>query len=193
MSSPTGLPLPPTGGILTVREHVNDNSVSYSWLQISASAVIEASPDRVWETLINLESYSEWNPFVRSADVCNAAKHRLDDQTLSAGKHVLLKVHMPPSMDDTRSSRMTLCEVTHVDHENRRVCWGSHELPKWVLYSDRWQSVIPADPEGRTSKYETREVMYGFLAFIVKLFYTKPLQEGFDAMAKGLKSKSESL
>jgi hypothetical protein len=94
----------------------------------------------------------------RAASVCDASKTDLEDQTLAPGKHVKLQVRMPPSMDDALAARLTLCEVTHCDRERRRVCWGSHELPKWALYSDRWQSVVAADAEGRTSKYETREV-----------------------------------
>ncbi|GAB2505566.1 SRPBCC family protein [Nocardia heshunensis] len=34
---------------------------------ISAAIVIQAPPMRVWEVLVDLGAYSEWNPFIREA------------------------------------------------------------------------------------------------------------------------------
>lgn len=63
-------------------------------------------------------------------------------------------------------------------------------MPKWLLDAERWQS-LTVGPDGRV-KYESIEVFKGPLAYLVRLFVGKNLFLGVDAMAQGLKTKSES-
>lgn len=111
------------------------------------------------------------------------------------GQHLLMKVHIPPTMSDTSKYQKTEEIITHVDHEEFRVAWKYATLPKWLLGAERWQclSSLPSPDGGKEmTKYETREVFSGPLAYIVKWFMRKGLEEAFAAMGDALKARSET-
>lgn len=127
--------------------------------------------------------------FRRSITIVDKSKKALADQTLAVDKHILMKVHIPPSMDDEHKKQAAFEKVTTVDHDGHRLSWVNIDYPAWVLRAERWQTLVSL-PDGRT-KYETWEVFGGILAYVVKWYVGKGLQESFAAFATGLKERCE--
>ncbi|THH18939.1 hypothetical protein EW146_g2144 [Bondarzewia mesenterica] len=166
--------------------------VSGGVFSVSSSIDITAPIDKVWSVLLAFSSYGEWNPFVRQQTVVDAkSKNALPDQTPKEGQRLIMKVHIPPTMDDSKSFQNTEELITHVDNANFRVAWKYATLPEWLLRAERWQTLSEAGP-GKT-KYETREVFGGILAYVIRMFMRKGLEEAFEGMATALKSRSEHL
>ncbi|KIK65018.1 hypothetical protein GYMLUDRAFT_194831 [Collybiopsis luxurians FD-317 M1] len=163
---------------------------------VSGSTVIFASPEKAWQTLLDFDSYKQWNPFVRSQSVLNNP----NSTPLSVGHRILMNpVHLPPTMDDANvgffGKNSTLVEVTVLDHENRRVAWRTaNMLPRWMLDAERWQMITVEEDGGggeTKCKYESYEVFKGILAYVVQWYVGKELKVAVDAMAKGLKERAE--
>ncbi|KAA1470125.1 hypothetical protein DENSPDRAFT_835847 [Dentipellis sp. KUC8613] len=163
--------------------------VSEGVVAISDSIDIDAPRQRVWEILLDFPAYGEWNPFVRSQTIVDASKRPLADQTVAEGQWLYMgTVHIPPTMDDTVSSSSTMELITHVDHDAYRVAWVYKSLPRWLLNAERWQTL--SEVNGKT-RYETREVFGGPVAYILKFFMQQGLRDAFRAMAEALKARAE--
>ena len=79
---------------------------------------------------------------------------------------------------------------TALDHEHHRAAWKNIDYPSWMLRATRWQVLTPID--GRT-RYETREVFAGLLAYVVYWFFGGKLKAAFETMARVLRERSERL
>ena len=126
----------------------------------------------------------------RAMIIVDASKSPDADQTLAEGKYLMMKVHMPPTMDDTVRSQVPFEVIKTVDREKHRLSWINIDYPQWALRAERWQVLSTVD--GKTL-YETREVFAGLLAYILKWFMAGSLRKSFDAFADGLKHRSEQL
>lgn len=120
------------------------------------------------------------------------SKNALADQTPVAGKYLMMNpVHLPPTMGEPsffqKQSAFEL--ITAVDHENYRVAWVNLAVPGFLLNAERWQA-LSTDSNGKT-KYETNEVFGGIVAYLIKWLMREKLVMGFNAMAEGLKKRSE--
>lgn len=122
----------------------------------------------------------------------NASKEISVDQTPSEGSFLQLNVNLPPTMEEPGmfGKSTVLVKVTTIDHTNHRAAWSSEGLPKFLLWTERWQALSVDEATGRT-KYETIEVFGGFLAYFVKFFVGKNLALGFQAYADCLKKCAE--
>ncbi|KAI0830250.1 hypothetical protein BC628DRAFT_1408386 [Trametes gibbosa] len=165
---PTNLPLPMYSGALTA----------------NVSIIIDAPVDKVWDALLDFPKYPEW----RSQVVTDNDKNPLDDQTPKEGDFLLMKVHIPPSLDDTVSTTSAFEKITHVQPDLHRVAWNS-TLPSWFVKAERWQAVS-ASEDGKTL-YESREIFAGPGAYAIKLFIAKDLENSFVAQAEALKTYVE--
>jgi hypothetical protein len=81
--------------------------------------------------------------------------------------------------------------ITHVDEENHSLAWSALLAPRFIFHAVRWQALTAV--EGGKTKYETIEVFGGPLAWVVKFLFEGGLNKGFQAMAEGLKNRSEEL
>lgn len=119
----------------------------------------------------------------------------MSQQTPRAGAHLLIyPVHIPPSFDPPKifpaSSAFQI--ITTVDQDNYRCAWEDVKFPAWLLTTQRWQGLVEVVENGRKkTRYETIEVFGGLLAYVMKMVVASGLQEGFIAMAEGLKKRSE--
>ncbi|KZT68055.1 hypothetical protein DAEQUDRAFT_728312 [Daedalea quercina L-15889] len=161
-------------------------------LTLSSSCVIDAPIEKVWGILCNFQSYSEWNEFVHAQVIVDGkTKKPLPDQTPREGTYLLMDVFIPPSADLSRSpSSRPLEIITAVDPTNHRIAWQNC-MPAWLVSAERWQ-VLSVVEDGKTL-YETREVMGGIAAYIIKWFMYTNLMKGFQAVADGLKKRAEQL
>ena len=119
----------------------------------------------------------------------DSSNRPLEDQSPKVGATILMKVNVPPTMDETSHYQSPRECVTHIDHIDQRVAWRYVSLPSWLLNATRWQWLT--DQNGKT-KYDSLEVFKGPAAYFVKWLYGRGLVQGVDEMAKGLKARAES-
>ncbi|KAF8064013.1 hypothetical protein FPV67DRAFT_1420573 [Lyophyllum atratum] len=158
---------------------------------VSSSIVIDAPLEKVWSIILDFPSYKEWSKS-RGQTIVDKSKNKLPDQTPAEGQYLLIApVHLPPTMGEPGwfQEQSAFEIITTVDHENHRVAWANIALPKFLLSAERWQTLSVVD--GKT-KYETREVFGGIIAYLVKFFMYEKLVQGFRAQAEGLKKQAES-
>ncbi|TBU31288.1 hypothetical protein BD311DRAFT_689416 [Dichomitus squalens] len=163
---------------------------SYSGpLTCYVSREISAPIERVWGVLSDFPKYPEWNPFVRSQEITDkSGKTVLEDQTPAKGKYLNMKVHIPPTMDDSVQAQTAFELIIHYDDASHRLAW-KNLLPSWFIRAERWQALSITE-DGKTL-YESREVFAGIGVYLIKWFISKNLIKSFEAMADALKSTSE--
>jgi hypothetical protein len=118
----------------------------------------------------------------------------LAEQTPTEGSYASISpVHLPPTMGEPGvfGKSSAFVRITALDRENYRVAWSVASLPGFLLRSERWQ-VLSIDPSGKT-KYESKEVFGGVIAWLVYFFVYSNLVLGFNAQAEGLKNRAERL
>ena len=91
-------------------------------------------------------------------------------------------------MEPQRRPSSTRLVVSLLDKEHHRIAW-TNRMPRWLMTTERWQWLTALE-DGKT-RYETIEVFNGWVAYFVKWFVAGQLRQGFQAMADGLKAKSE--
>lgn len=126
----------------------------------------------------------------RTQTVVDISNRPLPSQIAAEGSRLYLTVHLPPSMEHRKRPNTTRLLVTHLDAANHRVAWESR-LPLGLLHSERWQWLTVLG-NGKI-RYETIEVFNGPFAWLVRWFVGASLRQGFQVMADGLKTRSESL
>ncbi|KIL65397.1 hypothetical protein M378DRAFT_43210, partial [Amanita muscaria Koide BX008] len=165
--------------------------------KLAASTLIDAPIEDVWKVLLDFPSYNEWNAFVRNQTITDSNKTPLaDQQTALPGHYINIFVHLPPTLSSPSfpsflHSSSAFGRITTVDHTSHRAAWVLvSPLPKFLLTSERWQTLTVEEETGKT-RYETVEVFGGVFAYFVKWLLQGALQQGFEAMAEGLKKRSE--
>ncbi|KAI0944601.1 hypothetical protein AcW1_002270 [Taiwanofungus camphoratus] len=123
--------------------------------------------------------------------IVDSSSKPLPDQTPREGVYLLMEVHIPPTSDTShKPTSRPLERISAVDPDAHRVAWVNL-MPRWFLRAERWQALSTVE-DGKTL-YETREVMAGPGAWLVRWFFRAGLDEGFEAVARGLKSRAEQL
>ena len=135
---------------------------------VSAQSEIRADKEHVWAALIDFDHYPEWNRFTTRVE-----------SDLNVGSPVKLHVDMPDRSASIRTEWINLVEP------GETLCWGMHMGLPWLLCANRWQ-ILTTLENGHT-EYLTVDKFSGLLTPIVMLFYGKPMQKGFQAVADGLK------
>ncbi|TRM69403.1 hypothetical protein BD626DRAFT_473953 [Schizophyllum amplum] len=171
-------------------------SVDDGVFAVTASCVIDAPKEKVWEILCDFGKYEDWNPFVRGQTLVDASGKPLEDQTPREGRHLYISpVHLPPSIEATKSTRVSSAFeiITVVDRENYRLAWQNVALPEflrpYLMFADRWQML--SEVEGGKTKYEAIEVFNGLAAYFIKWIVGAHLQQGFEATGVALKARAE--
>ncbi|KIY63656.1 hypothetical protein CYLTODRAFT_402871 [Cylindrobasidium torrendii FP15055 ss-10] len=171
-------------------------AVSDGVFAVTGSSVIEAPIDKVWQVLLDIESYPVWNPFVRRHTITDAAGNALSphEQRISEGAHMHMAVHLPAVLSDTvpfyqKSSVFVQC--SYRSDEMYRIAWRLQGLASTLglLNAERWQ-MLSTLPDGSV-KYENLEVFSGPVAYLVKLFTGKQLQDAVAAFGAALKERCE--
>ena len=105
-------------------------------------------------------------------------------------------MHIPPSFDPPKifPANSAFVIITTMDPDNYRCAWDTVGYPAWLLATLRWQALVEVVEDGRKkTRYETIEAFSGLMAYLVKWFVGRGIQQGFIAMAEGLKERSEEL
>jgi hypothetical protein len=133
---------------------------------------IQASPDRVWETLTDFAAYPDWNPFIVQATGQPVPGSRLELQMRLPGRR-------------PTAFRPEVLEATPA----RRLRWLGHLLVPGLFDGEHSFAIDPAGP-GRVRLIQQEEFR-GLLAPLLLAFISKPTQEGFHQMNQALKTRVE--
>jgi hypothetical protein len=132
---------------------------------------IQASPERVWQILTDLDGYPGWNPFLYQA-VGQAKLGGKVDLTVRSG-----------------SKEMTLhCTVVRAE-PNKELCWNYHVILP-VLF--RGEHTFRIEPIGDNQiRFIDREIFNGLLVSSQARDIDTNSKQGFEAMDKALKARAE--
>ena len=141
---------------------------------------IAAAPDLVFEVILDVDRYPEWNVFtprmtMRSDEVAVGKEFDLDCQ-----------------MTDSQLLEGEREVVLALDREKLEFCMGtSRTRGRPGIRSFRWQKCRPA-PGGGTH-FENYEYFEGPLGWLVYFLYRKRLEAGFERYSDALEQRVLSL
>lgn len=135
---------------------------------------IAAPAERVWEVIVDLPRYSEWNPFVVA---CRS--------TLEVGDPISMRVRVLPFLAQPQREWI-------LEHEpGRRLCYGLRGAPLGSLASRRCHSLRALGP-GK-ALYESHFELRGWLAPLVQGLLGRQLARGFREMSEAIRSRAVTL
>lgn len=137
---------------------------------------IDADIDTVWQVLMDVERFPEWNPFTVSVKTTFALGSPVDMQVALSGPG--------------RRTRHQVEYITGFDAAARRFSWGVNVGPGWFIKADRWQQLTSVD--GRT-RYETSDEFTGVGVGLMLALMERKVRRGFEGVARELKTRCESL
>ncbi len=140
---------------------------------IRAEVEIDAPVARVWEILVDLDAYPEWNPFTP----------RLRS-SLRVGEPVEMDVCLRPDRTTARVERVTACEP------EARLCWDMKIVAPFLLAAERCQVLTPL--AAHRTRYETADRFRGLLLPVMLWLYGDAVQRGFESVALALKKRAET-
>ena len=133
---------------------------------------IQASPDRVWETLTNFAAYADWNPFIVRASGRPVPDSRLE-----------LQLRLPGCRPTTFRQKVLEAVPAH------RLGWLGNLLVPGLFDGEHTFTIEPIGP-GRV-RLNQQEEFRGLLAPLILAVIAKPTQEGFHQMNQALKARAE--
>lgn len=141
-------------------------------LTISAGLNIHAPAETVWQVLVDLERYPEWNPFTPRIE-----------SSLVVGDPITIHVRMRPGRQQIEHEHVTRFIP------GREFAWGTL-FPAWLMQAERVQRVEALGP--LDCSYYAYESFSG-LGLPVVMGMKADIQRGFDAVALALKQRAESM
>jgi hypothetical protein len=140
---------------------------------LHAAIEIDAPAARVWDVLVDLQSYVAWNPFIVQASGQPRVGERLDITIAAPG---LKPVSFRPRVLDFQPGHLLRWK-------------GEYKVPG--LFDGRHALVVDALGPDRT-RFTTHEEVSGvLLPFLGKVM--RASQDGFEQMASALKDRAEEL
>lgn len=141
---------------------------------IATEIEIDAPRARVWDILVDLPRYPEWNPFTPRIEA-----------SLKVGEPVILHVAMKLGAKTMRQP-----EVMSSFVEGEELGWGTTMLHRSVLHANRTQRLTELGPS--RTRYVSVDRFAGAIVPLVMALYGADVQRGFDATARALKARAES-
>jgi len=132
---------------------------------------IQASPEKVWQALINLDKYPDWNPFIHHAMGKAKVGEKVDITFRSGAKDMTLH-----------------CTVIKVE-PNRELCWKYH-----VILPGLWsgEHSFTIEPMGASRvRFIDKEIFTGLLIPLQAKDIDTNTRRDFEAMDMALKAKVE--
>jgi hypothetical protein len=139
--------------------------------KLQAQIEIEATPETVWDTLMDFASYPQWNPFVTSIK---------GEPTV--GSELRATIDPPGGKKATFKPTVTAVEP------NSYFEWLG-KLGLKGIFDGRHQFRIEPSPSGST--FTQSEEFTGFLAPLLMRFLDKSTRAGFEAMNVAIKDRAE--
>jgi hypothetical protein len=147
-------------------------------LKVTRSEIdIDAPVEKVWNIIIDLVRYPEWNTFTP----------RMGVKQIVVGEEFLLDCQMTEKQLLRDEKEVFLA----YEPERYRVCWGtSRTKGRPGIKSYRWQICEPVND--KRTHFINFEEFHGILAPLVNLLYGKKLQHAFIGYCQDLKKRAES-
>jgi hypothetical protein len=133
---------------------------------------LQASPDRVWETLTDFAAYPDWNPFIVQATGQPVPGSRLELQMRLPGRR-------------PTAFRPKVLEAAPA----RRLRWLGHLLVPGLFDGEHTFTIEPTGPD--QVRLTQQEEFRGLLAPLLLVFIAKPTEAGFHQMNQALKTRVE--
>ncbi len=146
--------------------------------------IIHAPISKVWEVMMDVDRYSEWNPFVIRIDCESALPQVGTDLILHvrfSGSARVMKEHERITRLEPPAPRDGL-EHALLEYQ---FLGPLHAL---FLVRGKRQQTLQSLPEGRT-RYSSYERLYGLLAWAAPMAM---VQDGFERHAAALKQRCEA-
>ena len=140
--------------------------------RLQAEIEIQASPDRVWETLTDFAAYPDWNPFI-----VRAAGQPLPDNRLE------LQMRLPGRRPT--AFRPKVLEAAPA----RRLRWLGHLLVPGLFDGEHTFTIERTSPD--QVRLTQQEEFRGLLVPLILGRIAKPTHEGFTQMNEALKTRVE--
>ncbi len=141
--------------------------------EIKSQIVINATPEKVWEVLVNFKNYPNWNPFITSIS-----------GDVKIGNRI--KAHIAPP----DGKGMTFKPKVLVFNMNKELRWIGHLLFLGLFDGEHIFQLI--DNGNGTTTFIQREKFSGILVPLFKKMLEVNTQNGFDLMNKQLKEMAEN-
>jgi uncharacterized protein YndB with AHSA1/START domain len=145
---------------------------------VRASLTIAAPLARVWDAVIDLPRYREWNPFIQDVSL---------DGPPAPGKRFFLHVRFASGRRFTSPERFTVIAPPRDGEATLAYDFDAWMHRLGLLHATRVQTLRQHSPDGPTH-YETHETFTGPLAPFIPV---AGVQAGFDAHALALKTRAE--
>ena len=134
---------------------------------------IQASPERVWQILVDLAKYPEWNPLILRAIGRANLGEAVDITVGSASKEMILH-----------------CTVVKAE-PNRELCWKYHVILPGLF---RGEHSFIIEPTGANQvRFVDREVFNGLLVPLQAKDIDTNSRRGFEEMDRALKARAEQI
>ena len=143
-------------------------------MKLHQSVEIDAPAEIVWQAIIDLDRYGEWNPFVVAAE-----------STLKPGEPMRMKVRLFAAFAQPQTE--TIFELEPL----RRLCYGLAPTRLGALSSRRCHE-LEALCESRC-RYTSRFELVGWIAALVELLTGSRLARRFAENTAALKERAELL
>ncbi|MEH6585534.1 MAG: SRPBCC domain-containing protein [Halioglobus sp.] len=146
--------------------------VDSDW-EVSHEIVVAASPTVVWEVLVDLDRYPEWNRY--SPIVLGR---------VAVGEVIWVEAHLEGEIQHVQNIVISV-------KPNRELCWQSTDWYGFLASGTRcrWLS---ASEDGETLLVH-HEVMSGPLAWLIKLNYRDRIERGLKLVDESIAQRAEFL
>jgi hypothetical protein len=134
-------------------------------------AIIRGSVDRIWDTLVDLPRYSEWNPWVVSAE-----------GKIEPGAAVTVQVVLGSHTQKAEHVVLTVSPKSDF-------CWRDAGWNSWFVYAQRCRWLTPR-ADG-TVAYHVELLLDGPIDWLADWTNGKALRDGLSAETAALKARVE--
>jgi hypothetical protein len=137
-----------------------------------SEAVINAPAEDIWDVIIDLDSYPEWNPYTVKMT-----------STLKVGDPMIMKVKMSEALTIDQTENIRVIEEGH------KICWGIDTTSPEFNSGERcqWLEALP----GGSTRWVNEDLIEGSANPLVTALFGDAVQVGFDAVAVALKDRVE--
>lgn len=141
--------------------------------QLQTEITIDASPDRVWDILTDVDQYESWNPFVVSSE-----------GRVAVGERLVNRFQPPGARAQTFKPTVTVVEPPATFE------WlGRFGLPG--LFDGRHRFDLEPTADGGTRLLH-REFFSGLLVRLLRSSLDTKTKQGFELMNQAIKARAES-
>ena len=132
---------------------------------------IQASPEKVWQILMDFEKWPEWNPFIHTVVGKPETGENVDITFRTASKEMTLH-----------------CTIVKAE-PNRELCWKYHVIMAGLFRGEHSFVIEPMGPN--RVRFVDREIFNGLLVSLQAKDIDTHSRRGFEEMDRALKIRAE--